>query len=604
MLTYRSPKVFVQFINETRSFVAPEHIIAARTMKALGSSSGMFELSFKTSDLEGGSSANPVRPSKNGVPTDFWMEAVRPMTVTIISMGSDQDIKKVQKVFENLPTNIDPAQFYASAESATRDLIDRTVVMVGLVEEVAFNLVMGQAGPERVLRVAGRDFSKVLMDDSLRRIARAETLPKDERRIITLGDPADMPAGSPQRSVTTEDRSRLLSRASITGTEGSYWQEISQNGNDSKVKMEESIAKILKSAPSMNVTLDNGAALQSYFNGEPVVSPELKTMTVRATLMLFTYNGPVWQAITQLAPAPLAEVFVDTIGLRNVLHIRRPPFYRPSLMGSMPAMMRRYLEQSRGKDAAPEINKVMGIIGDEFSKDQFASEYKTLESREVIGVALSRSGAAAVSQYQVIPALLMRGEAGEYAASQGVSASYLYDLPTAVRYGSKLLQAVCPWDVSQKTSTRSDEERLNRDRTAAAQAAAATPGTEDDEQVIARRLQRQREAVSQEQTLSASETIRLYYYFRDATAFLNGTLTTQARPDIRIGNRVHLPGHDDMIAYVESVQHVYQYGQPFVSQIAVSRGQPLNPPRGRLVSYDIESPTLAGSLPEDLERLD
>lgn len=586
MLTYRSPKVFVQFISESRTYVAPEHILSVRTSKAMSSSSSYFEVSFKTSDLETGSNANPVRPAKTGTSTDFWMNVIRPMTVAIIAMGTDQDIKNVQQVLVNMPDGVTPSKFYDSAPTNVRSLIDRTVVMVGLVDEIAFNQVMGQGGPERVLRVAGRDFSRVLMDDSLRRIARAQTARTDERRIITLGDPSDMPANSRVRSVSAQDRDNLLTRASIS-SRNAFWQNLSQQGVDSKIRMEEAIANTLVNAPSFNVKLDNGDTLQSYFNAAPRVSPELKPVTVRAVLSLFTYNGPVWDAITQMAPAPLAETFVDTVGLKNVLTIRRPPFYRPALMGSMQAKMREFMEQARGAAFKPEIDRVMTALAVDLTEDQFAKEYATIHQEEIIGLALSRSSAGVFSQYQVIPALLMRGEMGEYAAFQGVSASYLYDLPTAVRFGSKILQAVCPWDISRRTQTRA-EQRATETANRAADAGAANDLVRQDQ-----RLQRNAAAVSQEQTLSASEAVRLYYYLRDSAAYLNGTITVQARPEIRIGDRVHLPGYDDTIAYVESVQHVYTFGQPFVSQLAVSRGQPLRPTTSRLVSYDVENPKLA-----------
>lgn len=582
MLTYRTPKVFIQFINETQTYVAPEHVIGARTAKAMGSAAGMFEVSFKTSDLQSGNDSNPYRAAKNKVPSDFWMNAIRPMTVAVIAMGTEQDIKSVSDILKTLPN---PASYYDSASAENRSLLDRTIVMVGVVEEVAFNLMVTSEGPQRLLRVAGRDFSKVLMDDSLRRIARATKDHPDERRIVTLGDERDVPEGG-TKSLLPGDRSRLLNRASLNAS-NAYWQRLSQNGMDSKVLMREAVRNILDNAPSMNVKLANGANLTDYFTAAPIVSPELQGMTVRATLSLFTYNGPVWDAITQMAPAPLAETYVDTVGLKNVLRIRRPPFYRPALMKSMLEKTEEFLKKVR-PGQTNERNKVMGILRSELTEDKFAASYKRIEQADVIGIALSRAGSTSFSQYQVVPSLFMRGEIGELAAFQGVSASYLYDLPTAIRFGSKLLQAVCPWDVTEKVSTRNAE--------GAAQASLENLARTDPERARQEVLKRQRESVSQEQTLSASETMRLYYYFRDASAFLNGTLTIKASPDIRIGDRVHLPGYDDTILYVEAIQHVYQYGQAFVSQLTVSRGQPLNPTTPRLVSYDVDNPTMGMSV--------
>lgn len=586
MLNYRAPKVFVQFINERQTFVAPEHIIGARTAKSMGSAAGMFELSFKTSDLKEGRSTNPLRPSKTNKPTDYWMDMIRPMTVAVIAMGSEKDIRDVGELLTSMPPSVSPTSYYEQASAEKRKLIDRTVVMVGLVEEVAFNLMMTSEGPQRLLRVAGRDFGKVLMDDSIRRIARATENTPDERRIVTLGGEKDMPQGQPP-SILADDRDRLLNRASLNA-KTAFWKDISTQGLDSKEYLNVSVARILENAPSMNVKLDNDVELKSYFNSKPVVAPELEGMTVRATLSLFTYNGPVWDSITQLAPAPLAEVYVDTVGLKNVMHIRRPPFYRPSLMKSMLAKTRAFLELVRGRALRREIDKILEILDSELTEDKFAASYSTIEQDEIIGIALSRAGTTAFSQYQVVPSLLMRGEMGELAAFQGVSASYLYDLPTAIRFGSKLLQAICPWDVTRRIVASRTKTLRELDE----EAALRSLRERDPEAAMKEVVKRQSQAISQEQTLSASETMRLYYYFRDSSAFLNGTLTTRARPEIRIGDRVYLPGYDDTIAYVEAVQHVYQYGQPFVSQLTVSRGQPLKPTRSRLVNYDVDNPAM------------
>lgn len=591
MLTYRNPKVFVQFIGERPIGVGPSHIVSARTLKTMGDSTGAFEVAFRTTNLSDGDRSTPV-PSGN-VPNDYWLNIIRPMTVAVIAMGVERDIDRVQTLLSTIPQGITPDQFYDRAPAETKALIDKVVVMVGLVEESAINRVMGANGPENVLRVAGRDFSRMLMDDSLRRIARATGENTRERRIVTLGAPGDLPG--PVKSVQASDRDRLLDRASLT-QQNQFWRDLSRQGTESKILMKEAVKNILENTPSVNVTLANGAPLTSYFNTAPIVDTALEGVTVRAVLSLFTYSGPVWQAITQLAPAPLAEVYIDTIGLKNVLQIRRPPFYRPSLMGSMATKMRQFLQQI-GRPAG-EVTKVLDAVQRDLFTDQFAEWYHEIPQADVIGLALSRSSSAVFSQYQVIPSLLMSGQMGDYAAFQGVTASYLYDLPTAVRFGSRVLQAICPWDISIRSQSYAAQLAAED----AKRKEIADAGNDADKiREINRRYQD--EAVSQEQTLSASETVRLYYYMRDSSAFLNGTVTVPARPEIRIGHRVYLPGYDHTIAYVESVQHTFQYGQPFLTQLAVSRGQPLNPTTPRLVSYDVENPTMAVTQEADREAV-
>lgn len=554
MTQYRAPQAFIQFIGETLLNVAPSHILSVRTTKSLGSPAGTFELMFKTSDVEESPNFNPLRPTATGKKRDWWLEQIQPMTVAIIAMGGAAEMQKVQTLLstpERLRQN--PAEFLTSLQPEEQAVVRRSVVMVGLVEEVTLTTSMSAAGPQRVLRVTGRDFGAIMVDDSLRRIFRSVRDRSDAARLVTVG------------TIPQTELDRLLVRSSFS-QENKYWQQLSGNGLDSKIKLSEAIQSILLKAPSHSVTLKNGQPLRNYFK-RVNVSDELKAMYVRGTLMLFTYNGPIWEAITQLAPIPLAEVFVDTDGLENVLYVRRPPFFRPGTMRTLQDTMKTFL--TTVGQGAREGDVMSALTQASFTKDAFletplrlgsvdGQEYHVIESSDLISTSLTKGSRTMFSQYQCVPAVLLRGQDVDQAVLQGAIGSYLYDLPAALRFGSRFIQAVCPWD----TVPDAPEDGRVRSTTS-----------------------------STELALTATETVRMYYYFRDLAAFQNGSIVIRGRPEVRIGDRVNLPEIDDLIGYVESVQHNFQFGSGFVTQIMISRGQP-RVPTARLMPYDADPPKI------------
>lgn len=567
MIPYRSPQAFVQFIGETLFNVSPKHILSVRTAKSLGSPAGTFELTFKTSDEPDGSDTNGWRSQLTGQSKDWWFDQIQPMTMAVIALSDGHDIAQVQSVLSNEDRlRQSPAEFLSGQAPEQQRLIRRSVVMVGLVEEVTISAAMTSAGMQRVLRVTGRDFGSIMVDDSLRRIARSTTDRTDASRLITMG------------TIPQDDLNRLLLRSSIS-EKNNYWQKASASGYEGKIKLSEAVESILLNAPSHGLRLKNGRALRDYFR-RVSISEELESMYVRGWLMLFTYNGPVWEAITQLAPIPLAEVFVDTDGLENVLYVRRPPFYRYPTMQYMQESMLSFIRTS-SPSATVSLDDLLDPNA--FSQDDFisvpsriesgvTSGYHVAGSEDVISLSLSRGSRIMFSQYQVVPAVMLRGRDVDQAVYQGAIASYLYDLPAALRYGSRFLQAVCPWDVTASPADDADASNVR-----------STTG-------------------NTEMALSATEAVRLYYYMRDLPALRNGSVVLRGRPEIRVGDRINLPDDDDLLLYVESVQHTYQYGSPFVTQLSVSRGQP-RLPTARLMDYDQDPPAInLAQIPEDANQ--
>jgi hypothetical protein len=218
--------------------------------------------------------------------------------------------------------------------------------------------------------------------------------------------------------------------------------------------------------------------------------------------------------------------------------------------------------------------------------DQFTSvrsrvidePYHRVEAEDILVSALGRSSTGAVSQYQVVPSILVQGDMNELASTTGVTGAYIYDLAAANRFGTRLMQAVCPWDLEPPPET------------------AVIPRDADLSEQNFDTAKLQGTVTVTERALAGAETVRLYYLFRDAAEFVSGSLTIRARPEIRIGDRILLPSAGNLIVYVESVQHSYRFGQAFATQIGFSRGQPLAVTT-RLAAYDEPSPTIKVGAP-------
>lgn len=600
-LQYRTPRAYVQFIGESDEVynLSPDNILGVQTSKSLSNPAGSFEIVFKggtgkTSQSTTGLTAN----SENSL--DWWMARLHPMTLVILTIGAQNDLELVERKLS--PFNPSPGMrrpetppplpkdFMASLTPTERNQLDRSIVMIGLVEECTLNVTMTPTGPQRAIRVVGRDMGKLLLDDNLTRLARAQTVTREQEiRMITVGDVGD------------DEWLRFMDRASINGTANSmFWKSLSTLGSDAKIPLLEALTNIVARAPSYNVQLSDTRRLQDYFDvgfvgtisesqadlstSRVLMGEDLKQMAVRATMLLFTYQGPIHTALAYFAPPPLAELFVETRGLEARLIVRRPPFYRPGTMPGMVQAMRDYLTQAQrpeviGRDGVQTIiDGLSPYIGDtdEFVTSDPAGRQgvrgicHTIPAFQVITYAVSRSMAGAVSVYQIYPTILMRGEASDSALQQGASASYLYDLKAAQRYGTtKTYRFGCPWDPMSVGRRRAVK--------------AANEVTYDASQMP---VLLRPEVGSREINLAMAETMRQYYYNRDNPGFLSGQIVVVGYADYRIGDRVHLPDHDDTVFYVESVQHSYQYGRSYLTTLTVSHGQPYTPPNRRLVPYE------------------
>jgi len=560
MKRHRSPTVFIQFQSDVLTNVEPSHIVAVTTMKTLANPAGMFEIQLKTGPEKHSHDYGPREELGQPADVDYWFARIKPMTLCIIAMGDPTDVAVARRVLQS------EANRYRTPAAITASLGDdapafqRSIVMVGLVDEVTLTTAISMQGPQRMMTITGRDFGKILMDDNIRRIVRGADLDGVDHRLVTVGD------------VPNEVATRLINRSTLQARDR-YWEPISGGGAAVKQPLWEVLIASLIKAPGIMTVLDNKNAVRDYFSTIDI-STELQQYYVRGLLSLFWFNGPLWEALKQLVPTPMAELFVDTVGLRNVLIARRPPLYRSSTMPEYTQTVADFLQVTGYPiEVATKVLQPQ-VIGE----DQFTSvpsrvagnTYHTVKAEDIVVSAYGRSGVGTMAQYQVVPTILMQGEMAEMATEIGVTGAYIYDLAAGARFGTRLLQAACPWD-------------LEGDAAINVQSPSQISETNFNTKALAGTV------TVTERAVAGAETVRLYYLFRDAAEFISGSLTIRARPEIRVGDRVLIPSFGNLIVYVESVQHSFRFGAAFVSQISFSHGQPLSP-SGRLATYEKAPP--------------
>lgn len=562
MSRYRAPTVFLQFQSDVITNVEPTQIVSVTTMKTLANPAGMFELTLKTSteldDRKHGPRGTVNEPNN----VDAWFGRVKPMTLCIIAMGSPEDVGVARRILTAEGNQSrSPQDLMSSLADRDRPAFLRSVVMVGLVDEVTLSTAMSERGPQRLLTVTGRDLGKLLLDDTIRRMVRGTDEFGIDHRLITVGQ------------VSPDLRARLINRVTLQTTDR-YWEPTTKGGMSHKQPLWEVLSSTLYRAPGIQTALKNGNAVVDYFSRLDV-SQELMSYYVRGLMTMFWFNGPLWEALKQLVPTPLGELFVDTVGLQNVLIARRPPFLRPATMQQYRKSVSDFLQVTGYESSvSDQVLAVQALDEDQFTtvpSRVISAPFHTIPAEDVVVSSFGRSGVAAMAQYQVVPTVLMQGEMSEMPISSGVVGAYIYDLACAARFGTRVLQAACPWDLETGPEEVPAPEAISSENFSAT-ALAGTVSTP-------------------ERAVAGAETVRLYYLFRDSAEFISGSVTIRARPEVRVGDRILLPGFGNLIAYVESVQHSYRFGVAFITQISFSRGQPVAP-TGRLATYDAEDPVI------------
>lgn len=556
-VAYRKPEVFVQFVGTELGEVAPQQIISVRTRKTLTEPAGTFEIVLKTgteasTDLK--FAAGPLGSSDPSA--EYWLDRIRPMTLCVIAFGSQKELDTVR------------ASLAASSNTdKPSPEVLRSVVMLGIVDDVALFTSMGANGPQRSVRIMGRDMARVLLDDVFRRVVNTGA---DDVNLIPVG-----------KKVSPEDREMLLKRSAISADQEALLGISLSKGAQMDIPLKEFFQGVLDRAPSLTLELQNKRKVKDYFNTVDM-DPRLERLSATwhvLTRMLW-YNGTPWQAMADLAPSPSTEMFVDTVGLSARLIVRRPPFGRPKAMAGFNAMAYMIAESSKVNYPRLMEDLLQPDVAGVPDKDEFVQtpsrvvpqeNYHEVTGAELLQSAVSRNALVTFSMYHSKDLISQLGETPEIPT---LITPMIYDLAAAVRYGTQVLPITVPWCLNTALYTMMQRKP---------DAPPAEPSLADKASLwppkpagAVQTSQKNQSGLLYENTraLNLIETIRAYYYFRDNPEYLSGMLRLRGRPEIRVGDRVKVPSLGDRVFYVESVEQAFSFGTPFTTTLSVSRGQP------------------------------
>lgn len=560
----RRPRVRIAVLGEQTTLIEPESVVSVQTEKTLGSPAGAFDVVLKPQAEEGMRRNNALYRSPLSPLTDRWLELIRPMSIIYIALGTDADLAVVDDVFQQVKRgDVSPVDLTSALSAERRSVVQQAVVMAGIIEYANTDIVVTPSGPQKSFHLAGKDLSKLLLDDGLRIALGLESDALHETNatgMVLVGSQRPGKGTTKPLDINNPETEAFLTR--ILPQDPKSWFAAVSQGNQATVTLGDALPKIVDLAPSQHVQLANGRAMREYL---PVVNVEdsLKTARVQPFTHFYFHQGSTWDALNLVAPRPIAEVFLDTVGFGAQLVVRRPPFLRPAMMDGADQLLEKVLQHaSIPKDtwSATWTRPLVGAV------DQFTSEplrvvstpahqaYHVVRASEIVSVQWMRGDNDAMTQYQVVAELAAQGPP----LAQPYAVPIATDVPQSMRYGTRPGQFSCPWWSDQ----------------AGAGLVASPDGTPVN--------------YNASYALSCVELVRLYYYFRDNPEFYSGSLTILGRPEIRIGDRLFFPDFG-LLVYVEKVRQSYTMGQQFVTQISMTRGQPKDATR-RLVSYDQDPP--------------
>lgn len=560
----RQPAVRILFVGETVTPVIPEMVLSVHTTKSLGDPNGVFEILLKPGVLASSTRSNASLRTDSAPLGDWWLSNVRPMTLVHIAFVTPTNVAEVDRVFR---AAVDKGTSPHSLVQDPPSEILESVVMTGLVDEVLLESTITRHGPERVVRVTGRDLGKILTEDTQRMVTANSGVVAEVREVdqqgahgaqtMLLGSPGGDNRHGWNRGL--ESTRRFLARLMFLDKQN--WAQVASFGGQGgpPTHLPLLISQILEDAPGLELILSTGEPLRQYIPAPAVDG--LDPFAMFNSWAFQNFAGSAWDALRMALPPVSAECFVDTYGFGARLVARRPPFLRPVMMQGASEVFDVFMSKMDYLDDASRA-----LLKSHFlpTTDEFVSEplrvsktagdgqaYHTVALADVVSTSFRRGDRQALTQYQGISSALAGGE--------GTTAiPILVDMPAGFRFGSRAMQVYSPWTLHAWV----DETKDYKDPTV----------NSNDPMAVA-----------------AEEALRAYYYHRDNCEFLSGTLTVRGRPEIRIGDRIHLPDHDDLIVYVEQVANSLSVGSPYLTQIAFSRGQPKGATK-RLATYDEDPP--------------
>jgi hypothetical protein len=580
-VAYRGPTAQVQFIGETTITVEPSQLVSVQTRKSLAEPAGSFDILLKTG-TDAASKRFVAGPGGQApVSQDYWMEKIRPMMVCWISFGSRGELATVEAYagkndLENEPgpTRFQPQpdDVIAQRRGTPQDTVRRNLVMIGVVDEVTTYTSVGGESVERGVRISGRDMTRFLLSDTLRRVVNTD----DASMIVTVGE------------VDTSVRDLLVRRTEIRTDTAAEWFNLAVYPQGSvHIPLQDFFDTVLQKGPSLQTILPNNRRATEYLSDRANIDPRLQNYVsmFQAPMAMFMFRGAPWQAMQQMAPKPFVECWVDTVGTRAYLTVRRPPFARGP--GATKGFREIAQTMAEAANPSPEYGAMVALLADvdgvtawdEFTEMPCAvvdGGYHTISGWEVMQSVFARSAGEAITMFQSIDGIITAG--GNAPPGEFDVAPVLYDVAGASRYGTHVMQVLLPWGYDDR-----------RNMSVWNSPAGGPVNLETGNRTVFRKY----EVDETNKALSIVETVRSYYFYRDNPEYLSGSLTVRGRPEIRVGDRVRLPEAGDLIFYVESVEQVFQVGQPYITRMGLSRGQPFRLTH-RLAKYDSDPPVAIG----------
>lgn len=534
--TRRVPQCRVAFVGQRVLVAEGNQLVSVTTTKQLNQPAGTFEIVLlpTRSQWDDGNGTTERRGQRDQAfqgdihDTVFWLEMLAPMTLVQIQMSAAH-LPQNSRVF------VPPVHVNRATTGGVR-ADSSYILMLGIVDTVTFDKVMTPQGPQRAVRVVGRDLGRALTDDT--HVSFPFPIMDPGTKDLPPQALVYHPSDSRQSDIDDLNTRYFLRKgggitsqaASVPGfVDTRSWKDLLLTLNT----VQDVMSAVLYNAPGLNVTLLNGENLRSYIPAGEDIAPDVGAIRFLATYLLMG-SGSVWSLLSRMTPQPWCEMFVDTVGAQARLIVRRPPWGRtPNQVQQELTRMKKTRRNLVTIDSVPlwDTDQVT-TSACQVTQDA----YHVVSESEVLSLSVGKSDREVINLY-LPTALKSLGSRMSREQSAGITPPIVHT-ESIRRYGMRVFQPDNTW-----WSVPSHDG--------------------EDEISIVGEL--------------ARDNLRLFFYFKDISTYLSGQLVLQGRPEIRIGDHVYLK-EMDRIFYVESVSNQWQFGGQMLTTVQVSRGQPLTIP--------------------------
>lgn len=532
----RNPGTQVIFLGEETFAYDSDLLLSVETVKTMGQPAGTFRIVLKATaapDQKSGAlnlsgvgesdiTANWGDPDSNE--GGFWFARIKPMMLVQIIFSSKRVTNRL-----GFATPTSSGIVGGSDSNGTINALVEEITMLGVVDTVSLIKQVGPGGNQRVIQVTGRDMGRCFTDDTHFVFPFPFLNPK---------------TGQPTNGLvhylngTAEKIKKLVARYFFRSKDDDVpqFRDIYARGTVGEV-----IDTLFENASGLDVKLRNNVSLRDY-----LPKPLFPDVSIRSIPFLgqrlLTASGSVWSLFQQVVPKPFGEMFVDTVGNRARMIIRRPPWGR--LWKDLPEQLDKLIEQ-RGNVSDPIAAYVRSKKGTLWDRDEVVTtpcrvvdrNYHEIIDREIIAMNLSKSDREVVNLYWTLASSNWAGgEKSPYHTAGLVTP--MMDVESVAKYGLRMYSQENSWWNPKEVDSYGLYGKVN---------------------------------IQAELIL---DNLRLYFWFRDNAQLISGSLTIRGRSTIRIGDYVKLM-NEDHIFYVESVANSWTYGGSFITTLGLTRGQPV-----------------------------